>query len=227
MTPFEPTLHLVDVPGTRPADPASLLPEGTGRAAFIFSGEGWGDLERAAWESATGAGWFCLSRDGSSSASTLGTLAFSLLPSGEVLMVHSDDPLLLQLAGPRVRVHAPAREAVLGPEEVNQELGVEPWQVPDYLALVGCPPLEVHGALGVDEPLARAILGRFAGVEELTARPDLLEFLGTPRAERLRSMLNKQGGRLRADAARLNLHTGERISVAEGAFRRRKYANLI
>lgn len=227
MTPFEATLHLVDVPGTRPAEPASLLPEGSDRAAFIFSGEGWDDLERAAWEAATRAGWFCFSRDGSSSAATLGALAFSLLSSGEVLMVHSDDPLLLQLAGPRVRIHIPAREAVLGPGEVRRELGVEPWQVPDYLALIGCPPLGVHGALGVDEPLAQEVLARFAGVEELSARPDLLEFLGAPRAERLRSMLKKQGARLRADAARLNLHTGERIVMAEGAFRRRKYANLI
>ena len=227
MMEFDPTLHLVDVPGVGPGDPLALLPEGADRAAFVFNGGGWGDVERAAWESATGAGWFCLSREGSSSAATLGTLAFSLLPTGEALMVHSDDPLLLQLAGPRVRVHSPAREAVLGAEEVKQEMGVEPWQVPDYLALVGCPPLEVRGALGMDEALAREVLARFAGVEELTARPDLLEILDTPRAGRLRGMLKKQGERLRADATRLNLHTGERIAVAEGVFRRRKYANLI
>ena len=227
MTAFEPTLHLVDVPGTLPADPLQMPPPGADRAAFVFGGGTWRGEERDAWESASGAGWFCLSREGSSSARTLGTLAFSLLPAGEVLMVHSDDPLLLQLAGPRVRVHAPSIAAVLGPEEVKREMGVEPRQVPDYLALVGCAPLEARGGLGVDEDLARAVLERFAGVEELAARPDLLDILETPRAGRLRSMLKRQGERLRADAARLNLHTGERIAVSEGAFRRRKYANLI
>jgi 5'-3' exonuclease len=227
MAPFEPTLHLVDVPGSEPADPLLLLPLEAQRAAFVFNGGEWSPEDRAVWEAVTHSGWFCLSRDGLSSARTLGALAFSLLPGGEVLMVHSDDPLLQQLAGPRARVHAPARGEVLGPEEVKRDLGVEPWQIPDYLALVGCPALEAHGALGVDEPLARAILERFAGVEELTARPDLLELLETPSAERLRALLRKQGERLKGDAARLNLHTGERIAVAPEAFRRRKYANLI
>jgi len=227
MKAFEPTLHLVDVPGTLPAEAAALLPEGADRAAFIFNGEGWGEAERTAWEAATGGGWFCLSRDGSSSARTLGTLAFSLLPAGEVLMVHSDDPLLLQLAGPRVRIHAPAEGVVLGPEEVKREWGVDPWQLPDYLALVGCPSLGAQGALGVDELLACALLEQFASVEELTGRLDLLKMVDLSHADRLRGILKKQGERLRADAARLNLHSGEQIVVAEGAFRRRKYANLI
>lgn len=227
MSPFEPTLHLVDVPGVEPADPLTLPPPNAERAAFVFGGGPWGDEERAAWEAAGHAGWFRFFREDLTSARALGSLAFSLLPAGEALLVHSDDPLLLQLAGPRVRVHAPARGGILGPEEVKRELGVDPWQIPDYLALVGCPPLEVRGALGVDEALARAVLERFAGVEELAARPDLLDVLGTPSAGRLRGVLDRQGERLRADAARLNLHSGEQIAVDPGAFRRRKYANLI
>jgi 5'-3' exonuclease len=227
MAPFKPTLHLVDVPGSEGADPLLLLPRETQRAAFVFNGGQGGPEDRAVWETVTHAGWLCLSRDGLSSARTIGALVFSLLPGGEALLVHSDDPLLQQLAGPRVRIHAPARGEVLGPEEVKRDLGVEPWQIPDYFALVGCPALGTHGALGVDEPLARAILERFAGVEELAARPDLLELLEMPSAKRLRALLRKQGDRLKGDAARLNLHTGERIAVAPEAFRRRKYANLI
>ncbi len=227
MKGFEPTLHLVDVPGTASADPLALLPEGADRAAFIFDGSEMAGRPHAVWQAASAAGWLCLSREGCSAAQALGALAFSLLPAGEALMVHSDDPLLLQLAGPRVRIHAPARGTVLGPGEVKGELGVEPWQVPDYFALVGFPPLDAKGALGMDPSLARAVLERFAGVEEWAARPDLLEVLDTPSAPRLRALLERQGQRLRADAERLNLHTGERIAVPERAFQRRKYANLL
>ena len=97
---------------------------------------------------------------------------------GDTLVVTSDRDAF-QLATPSVTLLMPKRGVSeldrVGPEEVRERYGVEPAQVPDFIALRGDPSDRLPGAAGVGPVKAAAVLrehgsleraleaGRFAG----------------------------------------------------------------
>jgi DNA polymerase-1 len=59
--------------------------------------------------------------------------------------------------------------ARIGPAEVRERYGVEPAQVPDFIALRGDPSDKLPGARGVGAKGAAALLRRYATLEEMLA----------------------------------------------------------
>ncbi len=59
--------------------------------------------------------------------------------------------------------------ARIGPEEVRQRYGVEPEQVPDFIALRGDASDKLPGAPGVGPKSAAALLRRYGSLENLLA----------------------------------------------------------
>jgi len=218
---------LLDVPGLKARDPLALIPEAADHAALLFPGDGMTPRLNTAWNSAVQAGWYCFRQEGCTSAQSAAGLAYTLVRQGETVEILSDDPILLQLAGPRVWVRSPSRRRAYDPEAVRRAYGVDPWQVPDYFALAGHRPSGAPGCLGLTRALARRLLERFSGVEELVARPDLLEIWAYPRPGHLQTLLAKQAGRLRSDARKLHLDTGAEWNVNREMLKRKKYAILI
>jgi DNA polymerase-1 len=53
----------------------------------------------------------------------------------------------------------------IGPEEVRERYGVEPKQVPDFIALRGDPSDKLPGARGIGPKTAAAILGEYGTLE--------------------------------------------------------------
>ena len=101
---------------------------------------------------------------------------------GEAL-VASGDRDAFQLASERTTILHPVRAgemARIGPAEVRQRYGVEPRQVPDFIALRGDPSDKLPGARGVGPKGAAALLRKYATLEEafaagqLTAQADQL-----------------------------------------------------
>jgi DNA polymerase-1 len=101
---------------------------------------------------------------------------------GEAL-VASGDRDAFQLASDRTTILHPVRAgemARIGPAEVRQRYGVEPRQVPDFIALRGDPSDKLPGARGVGPKGAAALLRKYATLEEafaagqLTAQADQL-----------------------------------------------------
>jgi DNA polymerase I len=94
---------------------------------------------------------------------------------------HADGPVLVatsdrdafQLASDRVTILQPTRGvsqiARIGPAEVRERYGVEPAQVPDFIALRGDPSDRLPGARGVGEKGAAEILRRYGSLEEALA----------------------------------------------------------
>jgi DNA polymerase-1 len=92
--------------------------------------------------------------------------------------VHADAPVLVatsdrdafQLASERVTILQPTRGvselARIGPAEVRERYGVEPPQVPDFIALRGDPSDRLPGAPGVGPKKAAEILGQYGSLEE-------------------------------------------------------------
>ena len=115
---------------------------------------------------------------------------------GETLVLTNDRDLF-QLASPRTTILHPKRGVSelqrVGPAEVRERYGVEPEQVPDFIALRGDPSDRIPGAPGVGPGRAAAIVKTHGSLEAA------LEDGGFPTiADRLREYLHI--ARLQPDA---------------------------
>lgn len=92
---------------------------------------------------------------------------------GGTALVASSDRDLYQLASERTTILAPVRGvteiARIGPAEVRERYGVEPAQVPDFIALRGDPSDKLPGARGVGPKKAADILREYGTLEAALA----------------------------------------------------------
>jgi DNA polymerase-1 len=85
------------------------------------------------------------------------------------VLVATSDRDLFQLASERTTILQPTRGvseiARIGPDEVRERYGVEPRQVPDFIALRGDPSDRIPGAKGVGPKTAAALLAQYGSLE--------------------------------------------------------------
>jgi exodeoxyribonuclease III len=87
---------------------------------------------------------------------------------GGTVLIASGDRDTFQLASDRTTILYPVRAgelARIGPEEVRARYGVDPKQVPDFIALRGDPSDKVPGAPGVGATGAATLLQRYGSLE--------------------------------------------------------------
>jgi DNA polymerase-1 len=93
--------------------------------------------------------------------------------SGGTTLVATSDRDAFQLAAPDVTILQPVRGVSelrhIGPAEVRERYGVEPHQVPDFIALRGDPSDRIPGARGVGEKTAATLLQTFPDLEAMIA----------------------------------------------------------
>jgi DNA polymerase-1 len=91
---------------------------------------------------------------------------------GRALIATSDRDAF-QLASARTTILQPKRGvsslARVGPKEVRERYGVEPAQVPDFIALRGDPSDKIPGARGVGEKTAAALLQQYGSLDAMLA----------------------------------------------------------
>jgi DNA polymerase-1 len=95
---------------------------------------------------------------------------------GGHVLVASGDRDAYQLASDRTLILHPVRAgemARIGPAEVRERYGVEPRQVPDFIALRGDPSDRLPGAKGVGPKGAAALLRKYATLEDAFAAGQL------------------------------------------------------
>ena len=89
---------------------------------------------------------------------------------GGTAIVASGDRDTFQLVGERTIVLQPQKGggplARIGPAEVRERYGVEPAQVPDFIALRGDPSDKIPGARGVGAKTAASVLAQYGSLEE-------------------------------------------------------------
>jgi DNA polymerase I len=91
---------------------------------------------------------------------------------GGTVLVASGDRDTFQLASARTTILYPVRGAGLariGPSEVRERYGVEPAQVPDFIALRGDPSDKLPGAPGVGATGAATLLRKYGTLEKMLA----------------------------------------------------------
>ena len=87
-------------------------------------------------------------------------------------MIASGDRDTFQLASPSTTILYPVRAgemARIGPAEVRERYGVDPEQVPDFIALRGDPSDGLPGAPGVGATGAAALLRKYGNLEGVLA----------------------------------------------------------
>jgi DNA polymerase I len=92
---------------------------------------------------------------------------------GGTALVASGDRDTFQLASERTTILQPQKGggalARIGPAEVRERYGVEPEQVPDFIALRGDPSDRIPGARGVGAKTAATILAQYGSLEAALA----------------------------------------------------------
>lgn len=157
----------------------------------------------AQWEDAPaffeGFGWPSLDAGDLEADDLLGSLARAETQAGGRALLFTGDRDMFQCAGEGVAVLYPRTGARNGPEEVDaagvrERYGVDPAQVPDFIALRGDPSDGLPGAKGVGEKTARDLLrehGDLEGVLAATTRAGALK-------PRVRAALGDAARELRA-----------------------------
>jgi DNA polymerase-1 len=90
--------------------------------------------------------------------------------AGGSVLVATSDRDAFQLVSDRTTVLQPARGSApvrVGPAEVRERYGVEPEQVPDFIALRGDPSDRIPGARGVGEKGAASLLRQYGSLEQM------------------------------------------------------------
>ena len=103
---------------------------------------------------------------------------------GGTVVLASGDRDAFQLASDRTVILHPVRAgemARIGPAEVRERYGVDPKQVPDFIALRGDPSDKIPGAPGVGPKSAASLLRRYGSLEAALAEGKF-----TAQAEQLR-----------------------------------------
>jgi DNA polymerase-1 len=119
------------------------------------------------------AGIACAKQEGYEADDFLAAAARGEERRGGSALVATSDRDAFQLASPRTTILQPERGVSrlrrIGPDEVRERYGVEPEQVPDFIALRGDPSDRIPGARGVGEKTAAALLREYGTLEAMLA----------------------------------------------------------
>jgi len=100
----------------------------------------------------------------------LGAAVSSEEEAGRKVLVATSDRDAFQLASPLTTILQPVRgeaPARLGPAEVRERYGVDPEQVPDFIALRGDPSDRIPGARGIGPKKAAELLAQYGSLDAL------------------------------------------------------------
>ena len=135
------------------------------------------DELREQWDAAPGFfgafGWPTLNAGDLEADDLLGALAQREAEAGGRALLFTGDRDMFQCVSDRVRVLFPRGgkdgPEDIGPDEVRRRYGIDPAQVPDFIALRGDPSDGLPGAKGIGEKTARDLLREHGDLEGLLA----------------------------------------------------------
>lgn len=134
------------------------------------------DLEpqfEMAKDAARAAGFASYEAEGYEADDVIATLTAQILEQGGDVVVVTSDKDLSQLVTEdgRVTMYDLQRETALDADGVREKFGVDPAQIPDYLALVGDKVDDLPGVPGYGKKGAAAALGAFGALEAIPSDP--------------------------------------------------------
>lgn len=117
----------------------------------------------------TAFGWLVIEHETLEADDLLGTLAAAETAAGGRTLLLTGDRDMFQCVDDSVTVLFPTRGArgmePIGPAEVRARYGIDPAQVPDFIALRGDPSDGIPGARGIGEKTASDLLRRYGDLD--------------------------------------------------------------
>jgi 5'-3' exonuclease len=136
------------------------------------------------------AGLASLSAPNTEADDLIASYARKAVEDGHRVVIATNDKDILQLASERIAIYSTAKAdagkngfALLGPNQVKEKWGVEPWQIAEVLALTGDSSDNIPGVPGVGAKTAAQLVRTYQTVE------NLLEKLQTVEPEKLKQKL--------------------------------------
>jgi DNA polymerase-1 len=131
------------------------------------------DLLEAQWSAShdlfSAFGWQIAEHETLEADDLLGSLAEAETAAGGTTLIMTGDRDMFQCASESVTILYPAKGVQgmerIGPAEVRKRYGIEPEQVPDFIALRGDPSDGIPGARGIGEKTAAELLRRYGDLE--------------------------------------------------------------
>ena len=118
-------------------------------------------------------GWVLEGHDTLEADDLLGSFAETEVEAGGTALLFTGDRDMFQCVGEHVQVLFPRGgkdgPELIGPAEVHKRYGVDPEQVPDFIALRGDPSDGLPGAKGIGEKTAKEILREHGSLEDAIA----------------------------------------------------------
>jgi len=119
-------------------------------------------------------GWLIVEHETLEADDLLGTLAAAETAAGGTTLILTGDRDMFQCASGSVTILYPAKGVqgmeAIGPAEVRSRYGIDPGQVPDFIALRGDPSDGIPGAKGIGEKTAADLLRRYGSLDEILDR---------------------------------------------------------
>lgn len=114
-------------------------------------------------------GFACAKTAGYEADDFLAAAATQEEAAGGTALVATSDRDAFQLVTERVTVLQPARGGPvrIGPTEVRERYGVDPSQVPDFIALRGDPSDRIPGARGIGQKRGAELLGQYGSLDAM------------------------------------------------------------
>lgn len=142
-------------------------------------------------------GIYCIQKPGVESDDVIGSLAYSATQQGALSVIVSPDKDLMQLVNDRVAIFKPLKKVPIGGahfeyishEHVKSLIGLEPMQIPDWLALMGDSSDNIPGVEGIGKVRAAKILQKFGSLEYLLMNLDQLDEKTREKIEPLKTLL--------------------------------------
>lgn len=116
----------------------------------------------------------------------IATIAGRIRNKGIGVVIVSDDKDMFQLVDERIKVFSIRKDKILSYTDIKTELGFEPAQIVDYIALAGDSSDNIPGVKGIGDVSAKSLIKTYGSLEEILAHVDAL----TP--PRLQKYLSEQ-----------------------------------
>ncbi|MCU1678067.1 MAG: flap endonuclease [Frankiales bacterium] len=146
-------------------------------------------------------GWEHAATDDLEADDLLGSFAAAETAAGGTSLLFTGDRDMFQCVSDSVRVLYPGAKGgptVIDAAEVRRRYGIQPAQVPDFIALRGDPSDGLPGAKGIGEKTAATLLTQYSSLEALLDVAAGDRDLSGPLTARARGALREQAEELRA-----------------------------